>query len=62
MPFDEAAGEALERLAKVKKLKTIGRADLLISSIALANSATLVTRNLKHFRRVPDLLLENWVD
>ncbi len=62
VPFDEAAAKALERLEKVKKLKAIGRADLLISSIALASAATLVTRNLKHFRRVPDLQLENWVD
>jgi tRNA(fMet)-specific endonuclease VapC len=40
----------------------IGRADLLVASIALANRATLVTRNLRHFREVPGLSLENWVD
>lgn len=62
VPFDEPAGDVLNRLAKVKKLRKIGRADLLIASIALANDATLVTRNLKHFRQVPDLRLENWVD
>jgi len=26
------------------------------------NDATLVTRNLKHFRQVPNLKVENWVD
>jgi tRNA(fMet)-specific endonuclease VapC len=61
-PFDEAASAVLSRLEQVKKLKKIGRADLLIASIALANDATLVTRNLKHFRQVPNLKVENWVD
>jgi len=61
-PFDEAAAEELQRLSGIRKLKKIGRADLLIASIALANDATLVTRNLKHFRQVPDLRVENWVD
>jgi tRNA(fMet)-specific endonuclease VapC len=62
IPFDEAAGEELEHLSKIRKLKRIGRADLLIASIALANDATLVTRNLKHFHQVPGLRVENWVD
>jgi tRNA(fMet)-specific endonuclease VapC len=39
-----------------------GRADLLISSITLAHRATLVTRNLRHFKQIPGLRLENWVD
>jgi len=61
-PFDEAAAAHLSRLEQLPKLKNIGRADLLISSIALANNATLVTRNLRHFRQIPDLKVENWVD
>jgi tRNA(fMet)-specific endonuclease VapC len=60
--LDEAALEHFERLRGTKGLKTIGRADLLIASIVLANSATLVTRNLKHFQRVPQLQVVNWVD
>jgi tRNA(fMet)-specific endonuclease VapC len=60
--FDEAAVQQLEHLSQVRTLKRIGRADLLIASIALANDATLVTRNLKHFRQVPGLKVENWVD
>jgi tRNA(fMet)-specific endonuclease VapC len=36
--------------------------ELLISSIALAHRATLVTRNLRHFQQIPGLRLENWVD
>ncbi len=60
--FEEPAAKQFDQLVKVKKLKRIGHADVLIASIALANSATLVTRNLKHFRQVPDLRVENWVD
>jgi tRNA(fMet)-specific endonuclease VapC len=45
VPFEEAAGNVLDRLENHKKLKKIGRADLLIASIALANDAVLVSRN-----------------
>ena len=59
---DGPAADQFDRLRRLKRLKKIGRADLLIASIALANRATLVTRNLRHFRQVADLKLENWVD
>jgi tRNA(fMet)-specific endonuclease VapC len=61
-PFDEAAAQEFGRLTSIGKLKQIGRADLLIASIALASEASLVTRNLKHFRQVPGLKVENWAD
>ena len=35
-------------------------ADILIAGIAIANNAVLVTRNLKHFERIPGLRLESW--
>ena len=35
-------------------------ADVLLAGIALANDATLVTRNLKHFERIGGLRIENW--
>lgn len=59
---DTAAAARFDELRQHKKLKKIGRADLLIASIALAHGATLVTRNLKHFQQVPDLKVENWAD
>jgi tRNA(fMet)-specific endonuclease VapC len=62
LPFRSAAAAEFDRLRQHKKLKKIGRADLLIASIALANGATLVTRNLRHFRQVPGLKLDNWAD
>ena len=60
--FDAAAAVAFDKLRENKRLKKIGRADLLIAAITLAQRATLVTRNGKHFRQVPGLHLENWAD
>jgi tRNA(fMet)-specific endonuclease VapC len=60
--FNEAAATTFESLLTNKKLKKIGRGDLLIASTTLANRATLATRNLKDFRQVPGLQIENWAD
>jgi tRNA(fMet)-specific endonuclease VapC len=62
VPIDDAAAEQFDRLRENRKLRKIGRADLLIACITLANRATLVTRNRKHFREVPGLEVENWAD
>jgi tRNA(fMet)-specific endonuclease VapC len=62
VPADAGAAAEFNRLLGTKGLKKVGRGDLLIASIALANSATLVTRNLKDFRKFPGLQLENWAD
>jgi len=60
--IDVGVAAELDRQRRNKKLRKIGRADLLIASITLANRATLVSRNLKDFRQVPGLQVENWVD
>lgn len=62
VPVNDVAAAEFDRLRQDKKLKKIGRADLLIACIALAHGATLVTRNLRHFRQVPGLIVENWAD
>jgi tRNA(fMet)-specific endonuclease VapC len=62
IPFEDAAGAAFNDLRQEKKLRKIGRKDLLIACIALANRAILVTRNVKDFQLVPGLRLENWAD
>ncbi len=62
LPFEAAAATEFDRLRAVTKVRKIGRADLLISSIALAHRAIVVTRNLRDFRRVPNLAVANWVD
>lgn len=58
--FDEPSLRQFWTLHRTKGLKKLGRADLLIASIALAHEAILVTRNLKHFKLIPHLQCENW--
>ena len=60
--FSPNALTRFESLRRIKSLRRIGRADLLIACIALAENATLVTRNVKDFRPVPGLKIENWAD
>lgn len=62
VPVSQVASEQFDRLHVVPKLRKIGRADLLIASIALANRATLVTRNVRHFKQIPGVRVVNWVD
>jgi tRNA(fMet)-specific endonuclease VapC len=62
VPVTSDAADEFERLRRQRKLKKIGRRDLLIASIALAHRAKLITRNLKHFRQIDGLTLENWAD
>jgi len=59
---DSHAAAEFDRLRQIKRLKKTGRADLLIGCITLAHGATLVTRNYDHFRQIPGLKIENWVD
>jgi tRNA(fMet)-specific endonuclease VapC len=62
VPFDSRAAEHFDRLRRTPALRKIGRADLLVASIALGHRATLVTRSIRHFRPVPNLTIENWTD
>lgn len=59
LPFDSLAVTHFDHLRIQSSLRKIGRADLLIASIALAQRATLVTRNIRHFRQVPGLKVVN---
>ncbi len=62
VPFDNDGARQFDKLRENRKLKKIGRADLLIASIVLAHRDTLVTRNVKHFGQIPNLRIENWAD
>ncbi len=62
LSLDSAAVAEFDRLRQNKKLKKIGRGDLLIAAFALGRRATLVTRNLRDFQLVPGLRVENWAD
>ena len=61
VPFNEPAAVHFDRLRQIKGLGKIGRADLLIASIALSWRATLVTRNVRHSRSIPQLRVVNWL-
>ena len=39
----------------------LSHADLQIASIALSMKMTIITGNLKHFQRIPQLTAENWL-
>jgi tRNA(fMet)-specific endonuclease VapC len=60
--IDRAVSKQFAKLLANKKLKRIGRGDVLIASIALALNARLITRNVRDFSLVPGLLWENWAD
>ena len=58
LPFDERAAQEFERLRQAQV--RIGAMDLKIASIALANDAIVLTRNLIDFSKVPNLRCEDW--
>jgi tRNA(fMet)-specific endonuclease VapC len=58
LPFTQAAQDLFVDLRRQRvRLATL---DLRIACIALANRATLLSRNLRDFRRVPGLTAEDW--
>jgi tRNA(fMet)-specific endonuclease VapC len=58
LPFDERAAIEFQRLKSAKV--RVGTMDLKIAAIVLAREATLLTRNLGHFIKVPGLKIEDW--
>lgn len=64
LPFDRAAAQSYgaARAALESTGVSIGEADLRIAAIALAKGLTVVTGNARHFRRVPGLRVENWLE
>ena len=64
LPFDEAAAEVYGplRASLEAEGRRLDEPDLRIASIALARNLTLVTGNVRHFGRVPDLKVENWLE
>jgi tRNA(fMet)-specific endonuclease VapC len=61
--FDSKAAFVCGRLrAELEKTGTpLALADLEIAAIALANQLVLVTGNTRHFARIPNLTMENWL-
>jgi predicted nucleic acid-binding protein len=63
VPFDADAARRYGVLrAELERRGTpLAEADLRIAAIALARSLTIVTGNVRHFERVPELTVENWL-
>ncbi len=63
LPFDFSAAKKYGDIRSVleKQGAPLAHADLQIASIALSVNMTLITGNLKHFQRVPQLIVENWL-
>ncbi len=62
LEFSTAASEAFGKLSIEfqRKGNDIGDFDLLIASIALTNGEPLLTKNAKHFSKVPGLAIESY--
>ena len=62
LPFDAIAARRYGEIrAGLDRAGTpIGDADVRIAAIALVNGLTVVTGNVRHFSRVPELPVENW--
>jgi len=58
LDFNEAAAIAFQRLNQ-SRLR-VGTMDLKIAAIALAHDATLLSRNLRDFRQIEGLKVEDW--
>jgi tRNA(fMet)-specific endonuclease VapC len=59
--------ECFEVYAKIKaKLRSEGKLlddfDILIAATALVNDCIIVTNNVKHFKRIENLVIENWIE
>jgi len=60
LSFDEVAAAIFRGLRR--SLPQAGTQDLKIASICLAHDATVLTRNVVDFVKVPGLRVENWLD
>lgn len=61
-PFDVEAGRVYARVRAdlQRRGKVIGALDMMIGAHAIALDATLVTNNLREFKRIRGLECENW--
>lgn len=60
LPFDQPAADAFDQ--QRQQGVRIGTMDLKIAAIVLVHDALLVSANLRDFRQVPGLRVENWLD
>jgi tRNA(fMet)-specific endonuclease VapC len=58
LPFDDAAISVFQNLW-LQRIR-VGTMDLKIAAIAIANNATLLTRNTSDFSKIPGLQIADW--
>ncbi|MEH2465160.1 PIN domain-containing protein [Nostoc sp.] len=59
---DPALKKYGELKAELRRIgQTVAEFDLLIASVAVAENYTLVTNNTRHYSRIYNLQLENWI-
>lgn len=58
LDFDQPAAEIFVQLRRSRS--RLGSMDLKIAAIARSRDATILSRNLSDFRRVPGLMVEDW--
>ncbi|MFT3879391.1 MAG: type II toxin-antitoxin system VapC family toxin [Gemmatales bacterium] len=60
IPFSVAAMQRYERFRKMKPALNVRGPDLRIASITIENQATVITFNIRDFKRVPGLDFIGW--
>lgn len=62
LPMDGPAGEEYGRIAAdlERRGKPVGHMDSMIGAIARLAGETIVTRNARHFSRIPALSVDSW--
>lgn len=63
LPFDSESGQVFGILKADLEKSGIGcsEPDLRIAAIAIQHRLTLITGNIKYFKRIPALKIENWM-
>lgn len=64
LPFDEQSAGRFGRIkAELERAgEKLGDLDLQIASVALERGVPLVTHNREHLKRMPELVIEDWLD
>jgi tRNA(fMet)-specific endonuclease VapC len=58
LPFPLAAIQRFEQLRALRL--NVGLMDLRLGAVALENNLTVVTRNVRDFKRIPRVQTEDW--
>jgi len=62
LPVDESVSEMYGQVRAALRQQPIGPNDTWIAAHALALQLPLVTNNIREFSRVPDLVIDTWMD